>query len=332
MKLCYRSRKPVLEAAGRTIGIDCHAGDSSFVSHAHSDHSSFVAKPKHVIASPETIDLVAARDGSTPRNHGRGLDDGTTRVELIESGHVLGSRQLYAEADGETFVYTGDLNLNGSLTTPRADVRECDTLLMECTYGLREYDFPAREDVHREIQRWVKAGQAKGEITVFGAYTLGKTQELVAILNEAGIAPLVTPPAKRFCEVYEKHGVRQDCIENTSSEAASEFRGAFTAIVPTNRASIQLAAVLQGHYNRNVRIGMATGWALGSQMAGVSRGFALSDHSDFDELVEYAEATGAKTIYCTHGFSSEFSAALRDRGLNAVDFNTLREGQRTLLV
>ncbi|OIO25741.1 hypothetical protein AUJ14_03410 [Candidatus Micrarchaeota archaeon CG1_02_55_22] len=333
MRLVYKKRKPVLQLAGFELGLDCFAGEKSVVTHAHSDHSSFASRPSEILASQTTRELIVARGGRAPAPAIDSLSLDSVHAELFEAGHVLGSKQLYAEADGASFVYTGDFNPVESLTTPSAGVRECDTLFMECTYGRQEYSFPDRFAIYEDLSGWVKQNQSEGAITVFGAYTLGKTQELVACLNEyAGIAPVVTPAAKRFSDVYERNNIKQDCIDNSSVEAASELKGAFTAIVPSNKATVQLAAVLQEHYCRPVRIAQATGWANNSSLAGAHRAFALSDHADFNGLMDYALSTNAKTVYCTHGFSAEFAQSLRSKGINAVDCAALREGQRTLIM
>ena len=39
----------------------------------------------------------------------------------------------------------------------------------------------------------------------------------------------------------------------------------------------------------------------------VDAGFALSDHADWDGLLQAVRATGAERIYVTHGFQSAFS-------------------------
>jgi hypothetical protein len=46
----------------------------------------------------------------------------------------------------------------------------------------------------------------------------------------------------------------------------------------------------------------------------------LSDHADFDELLEAARRVGADEIYCTHG-PSEFVGHLRAAGFNARPVN-----------
>jgi len=62
-----------------------------------------------------------------------------------------------------------------------------------------------------------------------------------------------------------------------------------------------------------------TGWAMDSSTKyrqGVDHALPLSDHADFDQLLETAAQVGAKAIYCTHG-PREFVEHLRAEGFNA---------------
>jgi hypothetical protein len=62
-----------------------------------------------------------------------------------------------------------------------------------------------------------------------------------------------------------------------------------------------------------------TGWAAYGSIKyqwGVDYGVPLSDHADFDELVETAERVGASEIYCVHG-PRVFVDHLRARGFDA---------------
>ena len=62
-----------------------------------------------------------------------------------------------------------------------------------------------------------------------------------------------------------------------------------------------------------------TGWALQKNATyryGVEHALPLSDHADFDELMELIERVQPKKIYTHHGFP-EFVDTLRAKGLNA---------------
>jgi hypothetical protein len=62
-----------------------------------------------------------------------------------------------------------------------------------------------------------------------------------------------------------------------------------------------------------------TGWAIDPSTKyrwGVDHALPLSDHADFDELLETAERVGAEEIVCVHG-PREFVGHLRAAGFNA---------------
>ena len=55
---------------------------------------------------------------------------------------------------------------------------------------------------------------------------------------------------------------------------------------------------------------------------GVDAAFPLSDHADYDELLEYVRMTGAKTVWTHHGFVEEFARDLRRLGYQAEPLRT----------
>ncbi len=62
-----------------------------------------------------------------------------------------------------------------------------------------------------------------------------------------------------------------------------------------------------------------TGWAVDERTKyrwGVDHALPLSDHADYDQLLETIQRVEPKEIYCTHG-PVEFVDLLRDMGHNA---------------
>lgn len=69
-----------------------------------------------------------------------------------------------------------------------------------------------------------------------------------------------------------------------------------------------------------LRTAYISGWALDAGARwrfGTDAAFPLSDHADYDDLIEYVKLTGAASIYTLHGFAHEFAFDLRRRGLQA---------------
>ena len=273
------------------IGLDSPEGDISFVSHAHSDHTNGMKSKERIIASSETRDLAGFSSNWK-------LETGDWK--LIDAGHILGSRQLAIDGDGERIIYTGDISLKPNIFGWRAQMQECDRLIMEATYGDPAYVFPPHEDIHQEIFRWVRGNDSKN--IIIGCYELGKAQEMVKILNEAHVTPIVTEKTGSFCSIYEKYGMKLDCFVVGSVEAEEAMSRRFVALVPMSKAKRYFARRLSQAFERETLCAVATGWALHYRF-NTDAAFPLSDHADFDDLVHFIEQSGAKKVefFCGDG-------------------------------
>ncbi len=305
-----------------SISLDVKGGDVAFISHAHSDHA--VRSAEKLICSRETLALLKCRKYSR-KTAGVVYLDG---VKLLDAGHVYGSKQILIE-NGHKFLYTGDLRPSPSLTAGQAEVVQCDELFIEATYGSPRYVFPNRIEVGQQIAKWAKQNEARGEITVIGGYSLGKAQEVIAHLNESGIAPLVSNAIVEVSNCYNSLGCKLDFLPIDSEEGKSYLKGGFTAVLPLSHVTPELSHALKIGYNRNVNLGACTGWSINGTSRGIV-GFPLSDHADFNELIHFVEGTGAKKVYCAYGFSAEFAVALRRKGIDAVAIDVKAQPQRML--
>ena len=55
---------------------------------------------------------------------------------------------------------------------------------------------------------------------------------------------------------------------------------------------------------------------------GVDAGFSISDHADWDGLLEAVKATGAEKVHVTHGSQAVFSKYLNEIGIEAYELKT----------
>ncbi len=291
---------------GLALSLDSAGGEVSFISHAHSDHACHEKSARRIIASQETVALIGSEKEKAE----------ISGITLLEAGHILGSRQICAEVEGGTFVYTGDFKMEKGLTTEGAEVpSECDFLLMEGTYGEPSAKFPKREDVFLEMEKWVRKNREKN--LVFGAYETGKSQEVVKFLNSyCGIAPIVSRRIDSVCEVYEKFGCSLHRIRAGTKEAEDACRGGFVAVLPMNEANFELSGKLSSVYGREALCALATGWAY-KRAYSADKMFCLSDHADFEGILEYVQGANPKKIYCTHGNEKRLSGELKKRGFDA---------------
>jgi Cft2 family RNA processing exonuclease len=77
---------------------------------------------------------------------------------------------------------------------------------------------------------------------------------------------------------------------------------------------------LSPHVLGPVRSAVFTGWALDSGCVfryKVDAAFPLSDHADYDELLEMVRLVNPKKVYTLHGFAAQFANSLRTLGYEA---------------
>ena len=300
-----------------------------YVSHGHSDHA---REHDTIVTTPANAALCRSRFGRSaarakqisflperPRPacdfelHGFGepWSDGEHRLTLFPAGHVLGSAQLLIEGERGRFVYTGDFKLARSYTCEPPEVKPCDVLLMECTYGRPQYVFPSRDEVEDAIVAFATKALGDGCAPVFHAYSLGKAQETMAILGKARIPLTVHGAVFAIARVYEDAGVRLPPYERYD---AVTYDGTRALIWPPSGKTQPKA--LRG---KPARTAMLSGWALDKNAAyryGVDACIPLSDHADFDALLRYIELAQPKKVLLNHGWR-DFAWRLRQMGVEA---------------
>ncbi len=283
----------------------------AFVSHAHSDH---IARHERVIATPETLALMAHRLGplenTTPFRYGESITLEDLRLECFSAGHVFGSAQIrVTRGDGHRVVYTGDVSLEPALTSAPAEVLECETLVIESTFGHPKYRFPPRAQVYDDVVAWCRKQLERGVRPILLAYSLGKSQETIRQLAVRGLRVCAHPSIHAVGQIYEQLGM---------PVGARLFDGTFlddeVGLFPPSRRGDSLNGV------KDRALAVLTGWAVepwGARRSGADIAFPVSDHADFPALLAYAQRSGAREVITLHGFAEELAAALRKRGLFA---------------
>ncbi len=281
-----------------------------FVSHAHGDH---LRRHETVVATPETVRLCVHRarvKNTVGIPFGRTSEIGGAEVELFPSGHIHGAAQIRIRKDGRDVVYTGDFKLKHGLTAPPADVRKTDLLIMEATYGKPEYVFPDRESVVDEMCEFVRDTLYWERVPVIFAYSLGKAQEVMKILGDRGFGLLVHQSVHEIARIYEETGMPLGDYELYTGRVWS---GHVLICPPQVRYERSIRAI------RGRRTAFVTGWAMGRRnryLTGFDRVFPLSDHADFNELIDYVKLADPGKVLVTHGFP-EFVYTLRELGYQA---------------
>jgi putative mRNA 3-end processing factor len=283
----------------------------SFVSHAHADH---IARHELALATPTTACLYRHRLGPRHRvlemQFHQPIEFGSLRLTALPAGHCLGSAMLLAEEDGRSLLYTGDFKLDESATAEPVELPHADVLVMESTFGLPKYRLPPRADTIAQLLDIVRTALAAEKTPVIHAYQLGKSQEVTKLLTDAGIPVLQHPSIYEISCIYEKCGMP---LGNVSIYQGEPLAGHAVVTLPREMRNFRLAKL-----GRIVSIA-PTGWAVDARTKyrwGVDHAIPLSDHADFDQLIETVRRVEPQEIHCTHG-PVEFVDHLRDLGFNA---------------
>ena len=308
--------------------LDAHFPTArSFVSHAHFDH---LAPHREILCSAGTARLMRARMPAerVERILSFGQTElltGETSVTLHPAGHIFGSAQcLLAHPDHGSLLYTGDFKLRRGLSAEPCATPRGDVLIMETTYGLPRYVLPPTAEVLAAIVTFCRHALEDGETPVLFGYSLGKSQELLSSLNGAQLPVMLHPQTLKLTRVYEELGLTFPPFREFS---AAKLPGHVVICPPQSRSSSFLKKIPRH------RTAVITGWALDpgtTYRYQCDAAFPLSDHADFTDLLRFVELVQPTRVLTLHGYSSEFAATLRERGIDAWAINKPNQLELTL--
>lgn len=287
----------------------------AFVSHAHSDH---IGRHQETILSTATSRLMQARlpgerfehalpfgaraDGIRPDLH----------LTLYPAGHIAGSAQSLVEDDeGASLLYTGDFKLRPGLSAEPTAWARADTLIMETTFGLPRYKFPPTVDILADVVKFCREAMEEGAVPVLFGYSLGKSQEILCALSEAGLPAMLHGAVHRMTELYRE--LRPD-FPTFRRYAPGEVEGHVLICPPSANHSRMLQKI------KHRRTAVLTGWALtpgAVHRYQTDAAFPLSDHADYPDLLRYVELVQPRRVLTLHGYAAAFARDLRERGIEA---------------
>jgi putative mRNA 3-end processing factor len=325
----------LIESTAR--GLYCAAGgfhidpwqpvERAVITHAHGDH----ARPgsAHYLCAAPGLAVLRARLGEGASiqavPYGEPVDMNGTRISLHPAGHVLGSAQVRIESRGETWVVSGDYKLEPDPTCAPFEPLACDTFVTESTFGLPIYRWGAPASVAASIEAWWRANAEEKRASVLFAYAFGKAQRILAGLD-ASIGPILVHGAvDAMNAAYRESGVAlPETRLAIELEKGFDVSRALVVAPPSAQGSPWLKRF--GDYSD----AFASGWmAVRGQRRrlAVDQGFVLSDHADWPGLNRAIEATGARRVLVTHGYTAPLVQWLAERGYEAAAMQTRFEGE-----
>jgi Cft2 family RNA processing exonuclease len=294
----------------------------AFISHAHTDHA---RRHREALLTPQTLALIPAE--RRPRGWRMlGYDEPMRRdqatVTLIPAGHMLGSAQLLLEHDGVRLLYTGDLKLRVPGSRVPTAIPRAEVLIIESTYGRPHFRFGDPDTTVEAIARWCRLALESRVSPVLLCHALGKTEEVMLALAEYGFSFALEKRCVPCAQAYASAG---RSLPDWIALEAGEARGRVVIAPPVGKDEVRLL----GRY----RTALVSGWAKDTEFArlfGADATFDLSDHCDFDELLEVVERSGADQVYTVHGYTEDFARHLRKRGVRASALEATEQLQLAL--
>lgn len=205
------------------------------VSHAHLDHSGAVPNlmdlMPEIYMTPLTFDLaamlakdtllIAERRGEIAAFDSTDLSRFVERTQstdigvqvhshgykfqFFDAGHIPGAAAIYLEdRQGKSLFYTGDINTRDTrLVSGASEFPDADSLILESTYYGR--DHPPRKEIESSFIDSVTETIDRGGNVLIPAFAIGRTQEIVMLLDAHGIPAYVDGLGIAAYKIMLKH-------------------------------------------------------------------------------------------------------------------------------
>ena len=306
--------------SNQSEGLYCQSADiwidpikpvkRAIITHSHFDHIAIGCR--EYICSVETGTILKHRIGDKINiktydyNESFKLDG--VNISLHPSGHILGSSQVMFESGGEVWLITGDFKRQEDKTCLEYKTIETDVLICESTFSLPIFRWESTGKIINQISNWVYESQES--TCILFCYSLGKAQRLLSEINQIKSNNIyVHKSINKINKIYRKLGV--DILETNILDKDSNINNSENNLIllpPSLNKSIFLRKF------KNFETGFASGWmsirAL-RKRSGYDKGFAISDHADWDGLIKTIKDSKASRILLNHGDGSNLAKYLK---------------------
>tara|TARA_Y100000589_G_scaffold234727_1_gene222129 strand:- start:1428 stop:2414 length:987 start_codon:yes stop_codon:yes gene_type:complete len=272
----------------------------ALITHAHFDHMSFGCD--EYICSPETSTILKERLGHKIKIKSYGYDEifniNGIKISFHPSGHILGSSQIKLEAGNEKWLITGDFKRQKDETCLKYQEIKTDFLICESTFALPIFKWASTNKIVNQIVDWVNI--SPNMTSILFCYSLGKAQRLLKELENKEIKKIyVHTNIKKINDIYIKEGIKLKDIPIIDGKIKpKDYQGSLLLMPPSQNKSNLLKRF--GDY----QTAFASGWMLIRALknrSGYDNGFAISDHADWNGLINTIKSSQAKKVFLDHG-------------------------------
>jgi putative mRNA 3-end processing factor len=302
------------------IGLYCKYGNfyldpkeptqDAVISHAHGDHA--IGGHLNVSCTKATSLFMKHRYRKNAghnfniQSYHQSFDINGVNITFIPAGHILGSAMVLMEYDGIRYLYTGDYKLQPDPTCEPIEFVKADVLITETTFANPATRHP---DAETEILKL----NSTSNIIMLGAYVLGKSQRIIDLVNK--YCPqkriLVHFSMMPFLKIYEEMGITVGKYEIYDRKVMKANPTQMVYLVPP---------MVYHSYSRAINVVrvFATGWQ--HLQKGNEIQLLVSDHADWNDILETIEAIQPTEVWTNHGDGRElkahFQESLKVKSLN----------------
>jgi len=267
-------------------------------------------------------------------------------VTFFNAGHIPGSASVHMSRD-INILYTGDVKLEDTRLLEHADLNypETDVLIVESTYYGTNH--PSRKKLEEDFVEAVIETLERGGHAIIPAFAVGRTQEVLMILERYGITPYLDGMGKevgKILERYPEYLRSHKKLKKALKRCIPVERGKREDILTEPSAIVTTAGMLNGGpalfyisrlYNDSKSKILLTGYQvegtngdmalkkreinLGMRTVSLKMGveqYDFSAHADdaqLKELVKRVADRGAEVVFTVHGENTEgFSEWIRN--------------------
>jgi putative mRNA 3-end processing factor len=306
-------------------GLYCQKGDfyidpwkpvqKAIITHGHADHAYFGHKSYlcHTYTKP-ILQLRLGDNNYQTLRWNEPININGVNVSLHPAGHIIGSSQVRIEIDDEVWVVSGDYKTEDDSISGKFEPIRCNTFITESTFGLPIYKWKPQQEIYDNVITWINKNKENGKTSVLLAYSLGKAQRILQAIKETTQTIFAHGAVFNMQKMLIENGWDLAPVERITPETPKELLKGTVVIAPPSADG----TTWMKRFNPYA-VGICSGWMQvrgNARRRNVDAGFALSDHADWDGLLQTVKATGAERVFVTHGFQSAFTRYLNEENIS----------------
>ena len=305
-------------------GLFCEAGnfyidpwkpvEKALITHGHSDHARF--GNKYYLCQKFTKPILQLRLGEVSIQTvewGEKLDLNGVSVSFHPAGHIIGSSQIRLEYNGEVWVVSGDYKTEDDGISGKFEPIKCNAFITESTFGLPIYCWKPQSEIYSNIINWINKNKETGKTSILISYSLGKSQRVIQAIKETAENIFAHGAVFNMQQTLIDAGWDLQPVVRVTPETPKDLLKETVVIAPPGAEGTSWMKKFHPY-----SLGVCSGWMQvrgNARRRNVDAGFALSDHADWNGLLETVKATGAEKVFVTHGFQAAFSRYLNEEGI-----------------